>query len=287
METGGKSYIYYPSRSDVIEIWNLSDLHLMAKACAEDEILKDVEEIRTNPNAFWFGGGDYCDYISYTDRKRFDPDAVDVKVTVAELGKLGKVGMERTRDIFTPIKDKCLGLLFGNHEMQYMIIKEQKHLHSWLCTELGVQDLGYCAIFDVVFCRVPKIKKPYITKKPIGNGDAWTVRMAAHHGAGFATTPGGKLNRLIQFMNMFPYAQVVWCGHVHDQKGQRQVGIDADGPCNKIIARERLGVISGGYLKTYQSGVTTYGEMKGYGPTVLGAAKVSFTPDKQTFLGEI
>lgn len=286
METGGKFYIYYPSRTTIIEIWNLSDLHLMAKACAEDEIIKDVEEIRSNPNAFWFGGGDYAEFIGRLD-KRFDPDAVDPKVKISDLGRIGRKGMERARDILYPIKDKCLGLLFGNHELNYMITKEQQDLHAWLCKELNVPNLGYCAIFDVVFARRPEIKKPKLSRTAIRGGDKWAVRMAAHHGAGFATTPGGKLNRLIQFMNMFPYAQVVWCGHVHDQKGQRQVGIDANEPCDKIIARERLGVISGGYLKTYQEGVTTYGEMKGYGPTVLGAAKVSFFPEKQTFLGEI
>ena len=284
METGGKSYIYYPSRTNVIEIWNLSDLHLMSKSCAEEEIREDVEEIRANPYAFWFGGGDYADFISVTD-KRFDPDAVSPKVSVADLGNLGNKGMELARDIFKPIKHKCLGLLFGNHEAVYMISKEQTHLHAWLCTELGVPNLGYCALFDVGFSRVPGCK-PHLSRSGKGNINVWAVRMFAHHGAGFSTTPAGKLNRLLQFMDSFR-ADVYWCGHVHDQKGQRISSLGANAECTTVKAFTRLGVISGGYLKTYQQGVTSYGEMKGYRPTVLGAAKVEFYPDKQTFKGEI
>lgn len=283
METGGKTYIYYPSRASEIEIWNFSDLHMMTKSCAMDEILEDVEIVRNNPNAFWFGGGDYCEFISPTD-KRFDPNSVDESIKIKDLGQLGKMGMEKTRDLFKSIAPKCIGMLFGNHETGYMATKEQWGLHHWLCTELGVPDLGYCALFDVVFIRAPG--KPRLVRKTEDTRGGWTVRIFAHHGAGFATTPAGKLNRLMQFMDSFR-ADVYFCGHVHDQKGQRLTKLGADADCKKIKGITQLGVISGGYFKTYQQGVTSYGEMKGYRPTVLGAAKVIFLPDKQEFKGEI
>ena len=169
-----------------------------------------------------------------------------------------------------------------------MISKEQTHLHAWLCEELKVPNFGYCVLFDVIFVRDPSRPAPIMFRQiQASQGySSWTVRNFAHHGAGFATTPAGKLNRILQFMDSFR-ADVYWCGHVHDQKGQRITSLGADPDCTTIKAYTRLGVISGGYLKTYQQGVTSYGEMKGYRPTVLGSAKVEFTPDKQTFKGEI
>jgi hypothetical protein len=288
MEAIGKWFILHPSRSDVLTIYNLADLHIMSPSCAEDEIRSDIEDIRMNPNAFWFGGGDYANYITATD-KRFNPDEFDEKTLVKDMGKLGWVAKERVKALFTPIRHKCLGLLFGNHEFKYAVAKEQLFLHHLLCTELDVLDMGYCCYFDTVFLRVPAVEAPTLTQKypEESVGDYWCVRHFAHHGAGFATTPAGKLNKLLEFMNSFPQGDISWCGHVHDQKGQRIAGIVANPACDKIMAKERLGVISGGYQKTYQQHVTSYGEMRGYRPTILGPAVVRFTPKDKTYKGEI
>ena len=287
MEVAGKWYLTYPSRTNTFEIWNLADLHLMNKGCAEDEIREDVEKIRTNPYAYWVGGGDYVDYIGYTD-KRFDPDSISPDVTVADLGRLGKAGMDRAVSILSPIKDRCLGLLYGNHELSFMKDKQQQQNHGWLCTELGVINLGYCAFFDVIFERIGILPFPVLSRSPQNHGfsTTWSQRFFVHHGSGFATTPAGKLNRLLQFMNAFD-ADIYMCGHVHDQKGQRIIKIGANADCTKLIAHNKIGVISGSYLKTYQEGVTSYGEQRGYSPTVLGSARVFITPDKGEVKGEI
>jgi hypothetical protein len=293
MIAAGKRLIIYPNNGDIFEIWNLSDLHLGSRACAEDMIQRDINKIKENPNAYWLGGGDYCDFISHTD-KRFDPDAVAESISVKDLGQLGKKSMEMAKEMFIPIRDKCLGLLYGNHELSFMKDKVQQNLHAWLCTDMGVPDLGYCCLMDVSFIRnVYKDKKKnksilYFENPRLGKnlGPSYCIRVFAHHGSGFATTPGGKLNKLIQFMNNFD-ADVYFLGHVHDQVGRRQASITADQDCKKLIARERLGVISGSYLKTYEHGTTTYGEQKGYAPTTLGAAKIIVNPYKKTFQGEV
>ena len=131
-------------------------------------------------------------------------------------------------------------------------------------------------------------KKPKLLEKspPQGNSKSQKFRFFVHHGAGFAVTPGGKLNRLIRFMNYFD-ADIFMLGHVHDQIGRREVSIGANADCSKLVTRTKLGVISGSYLKTYEEGVTTYGEQRGYSPTVLGSAVVTIVPDKRTVRGEI
>lgn len=285
MEAAGKRYVWYPSRSTTFRIWGLSDLHWMAKACAESEIRRDIKEIARDPYSFWLGGGDYCDFIGHTD-KRFDADAVAEWVPLKQLAKLSEYSRIQIRDLFKPIAHKCFGLLLGNHEKKYQIATAQESMMQWLCTDLGVPALGYSCLFDIVFCRVSGNKRPahpvLSPVTPPRNGyDSNTFRVFAHHGAGYAQTPGGKLNRLVQFMQSFD-ADLYLVGHVHDHVARKEPALGADATCTTITQRERLGVVAGSYLKTYQQGATTYGEQKGYRPTSLGPAIVTIDPEART-----
>lgn len=280
MKAAGTYYIKHGSRKDKFRIWYLSDLHILNKACAMDHIVRDVQEIRDDPFSFWIGGGDYADFIGYKD-KRFDPDAVSPSVTISDLGKLGLKAMRTIRDIFRPIRRKCFGLLQGNHERSYELHLEQQELTIWLCRELDVDCLDYSTIFDVCFQRVARWRRnPLLAgSKATGTGKtSHTFRIFAHHGAGFAQTPGGKMNKLIQFMQSFS-ADIYFLGHVHDSIARKEPMLGADRDCTSIIHIPRLGVISGSYLKTYQQNSTTYGEQRGYRPVNLGPAVVGVQPD--------
>ena len=281
MEAAGRCYIYYPSRSDVIKIWNLADIHMMNAACDEDRLRHDIEVIKNDPYSFWIGGGDYVDYIGYSD-KRFDPDAVAPWVSVSDLGRLGQIGLEKCRDVFMPIRHKCLGLLLGNHEKKHELMTEHNGWHGWLCKELDVPDLQYSAMFHLTFYRLTDIDEPTLSfklKQKNGGTSGWTQTIFAHHGAGYASTPGGKLNRLIRFMHSFD-ADVFFCGHVHDDISKKfiQLSISRDG--KSLMEKVKLGTITGSYLRTYAQGCTTYGEQRGYEPVPLGAVSVTFEPDK-------
>ena len=255
MIAAGKKYIRHASRKDVFTVTFFSDLHLLAKACALKEVIRKRNEIRDDSFALWIGGGDYGEFIGFGDAKRFDPDAVSEKVSVADLARLGKVTYTEVRDLFEPIKDKCLGLIVGNHEKQYMRRLQQEDLHGWLCTELGVPDLGYSCLMDLVFqkSKTCRGKKPSIHDKSLPKKDhngSETFRIFCHHGAGAAQTKGGKINRLAKFMRNFE-ADIFFMGHVHDQMGTRIQVLTANEACTKLDNRDKIGVISGSYLKTY------------------------------------
>jgi len=286
MEAAGKRYIVHGSRSTEIKLWCIADIHWMARACAEDKIRKDIALIRDDPYSFWIGGGDYADFIGYSDR-RFDADAVADWVPVGKLSQLGQAAVEGVRDLFWPIRDKCLGLLLGNHEKQYQQKLQQENLHGWLCTELGVENLQYSCLLDLVFRRKAGIKRPFLTRElPEGGGTAEGFRIFCHHGAGYAQTPGGKLNRLVAFMQRFD-ADIYFCGHVHDRVGRRIARLGADAKCTTLTQQIRLGIITGAYLKTYSQGVTTYAEQRGYEPVTLGAAWVKIKPETRELSAEI
>jgi hypothetical protein len=299
MQAAGRRYIWHSSRTDTFKLVYFSDIHLLAKACAEKEVLRTQQEILNDPFTFWIGGGDYAEFIGFGDTKRFDPDAVSERVTVKDLGRLGKVSYEQVRDLFAPIKSKCLGLIVGNHEQQYMRRLQQEDLHGWLCTELGVADLGYSCFMDVVFQRarigagtgghigaemLPALRDRSLPKA--NHAGSETFRVWCHHGAGAAQTKGGKINRLTSFMRNFD-ADIFFMGHVHDQMGARLQVLEANADCTKLTNRTKIGVVSGSYLKTYAQGVTSYGEMKGYEPTTLGAAHVQIRPDTREVWGRV
>jgi len=288
MEAAGIRHIYHPSRSDRLTIFCLADWHLLNKACARKRLTQDIEKIRVDPYAFWVGGGDYAEYISPTD-PRFDATCFSDDLSPSDLGSLGMKSGEIVRDMMKPIKHKCLGLALGNHEKKFQTKNQHEWLHGYVCDQLGVTNLEYSALFDVCFVRNPRCKKPRLLPPdtlPRTSLSRWTRRIYIHHGAGGAQTPGGKLNKLAQFMQRFD-ADVYFVAHMHDQKGQRLVTIGANPKCTKLVEHERLGIITGSYLRTYAQGVTTYGEVKGYAPVCLGAAWVSFCPDKQTMHGEV
>lgn len=290
MEAAGKRYILHSGKAgDVFSIWNVSDIHLGNRGCNLEKLKDDIERIKNDPFSFWVGGGDYADYISPKDQKRWSASSIDPSFTIADLGRLGKAQAERIRDLFDPIRHKCFGLLMGNHETKYMGAHEQEDLHSWLCTELELPNLGYCAFFDVIFTNYGRHKEPHLVMlNPYANGEGtrFSVRFFVHHGFGGATTPSGKLNSLIKAMTQFE-ADVYMMGHVHDQKAQRNVRLACDADCKRITQKESIGVITGAYLRTYTQGCSGYGEQKGYNATPLGAVRVSICPSKKEIRGDV
>jgi len=285
----GKRYIVYTSTTKDFKIWNLADIHLNSKACAINKVKRDIQRIKDDPYSFWVGGGDYAEYISHSDQRRFEPDNVTDDLKVSDLGKLGSVSMNKVAELLKPIAHKSLGLCVGNHETAYMKRYEQYNLHEELCKKLGSSKLNmaYSSFFDVVFIRKTGYNKPKLFwSNPFTGCDRQKFRFFIHHGAGGSVTPGGKLNKLIQFMEYFE-ADVYMIAHVHGLSAQRLVKIGANDMCNKLTEKERIGVITGCYLKTYSQGITTYGEIKGYRPSKLGAVSIIINPFKREMNAKI
>jgi len=287
MEAAGNRYILHRSRSDWFSIWNLSDVHYLARACAESHFKADIKRIARDPRALWIAGGDLFDFVNYKDKKRFNAANLAPWVTVKMLANLGNVAVERMSALLAPIRGKCLGIMQGNHETAYES-RCDTYYTAALCENLDVPFLGYSCMMRLVFCRTSSVKKPVLqlTQCPRGNSHMNSFCFFAHHGAGAAQTAGGKVNRLVRFMGSFD-ADIYMIGHIHDQISRKivEVGVDAAG--TTIVHRDRLGAVSGGYLRTYMQGETGYGEVRGYAPTVLGAAVVRVCPSTRELRGEV
>ncbi len=260
MECAGKRLIHLPKTQDIF-FYNLSDIHLGNKACAKKKLYETIDEIKKTKFAYWFATGDLGEYISARD-KRHDFSSMDDEIfdSPEKIGNMGGTIVDSLVELLEPIKDKCMGIGIGNHEWSYAVANNQESIHRSLCNRLNATYIGYSAFLDTNI-------------KVANRTETRTIRHFLSHGSGGAATPGGKLNTIMKYINQFD-ADIYWVGHLHDSLAYKVPIVGADRKCNYLMAKIKLGIMSGSFFRTYAQGVTTYSERKGYRPTYLGAAKV-------------
>jgi len=105
--------VQYGSRKDQFDIYPLGDIHAGVVHCAEKQIKAKVREISENPFALWIGMGDMADCITPGDR-RWDDSVIAPWVDRQNIAESCRNWLVK---LFEPVKDKCIGILEGNHEL--------------------------------------------------------------------------------------------------------------------------------------------------------------------------
>ena len=282
MEAVGPMLVRYGAKGATFNLHPFADIHLGNRACAKDQLQADIDFVRDDPYSLWWLVGDYADFISYKD-SRFDPEMVDREIEVEHLVSMGIYLTGKLLALFAPIKDKAIAAGYGNHELRYLRDNEQMELHNQLCKHLGVPSFRYSGFFDLYFEFAAGLKKPQIIRNPeparIMRKGQRRLRVFSHHGAGAAATPGGKINTLQRAVNMIGDADLVVMGHLHEQIARGVIRLTTDPLCRTIQHKAVLALMTGSYLRTYCQGVTGYGEVKLYPPSVLGVARATFRPE--------
>lgn len=253
----------FKQSNSIFKLFCFGDIHAGTIHCVEDRVKAKVNEIAKERNAYWIGMGDYGEFITPRD-KRFDPN----QKSIAEWVEPDNVAECQTKwivDLFKPIKNKCVGLLYGNHE-DSMRIYNHDNVHKNICDRLGVDNLGFSTFVRFFFRRE-------------NSNESHIISGVFTHGSGWAVTPGTKMNTLLRFMNSFGGRNVLMYGyaHVHDiiatPKAYMTVS-DAQYDQAKIKEQTEWGATTGSWFRTYTRGViASYGEKKVYPPTAIGCAK--------------
>lgn len=246
-----------------IRIYCLGDIHTGTIHCVEDDVKRKIQEIKRE-RAYWIGMGDYAEWITPSD-KRYDPSQRAIAEWV-EPDNIGECQIKFLVDLFSPIKDKCIGLLYGNHEESIRIFNHE-NVQKNLCDRLNVSNLGYSAMVRFYFNRQ-------------NSNEQHVLRGAFTHGAGAAITEGAKTNSLMRFMKAFN-ADFHAYGHLHDfiPKSLSKMSVDGDYGKGKIKQKVSMGAITGCWFRTYTQGViASYGERKAYPPTEICCAYFSIDP---------
>ena len=251
--------IPYKISDGLFNLYAGGDEHGGVKHCDEEAIKSYVARIKQDKFSMWLDMGDKGEFIVPKD-PRWDSGVLASWVNQKDIGHSQE---KHYIKIHEPIKDTCIGLIKGNHEFS-MESYNNDMVHNHICEELDVTDLGYSSFVRLIFRRK-------------GSKEAHSFVLFATHGAGSATTKGGKLNRLQALMNSFD-ADMYAVGHMHELITDTKPYLTLDSN-NKIVERKRVGAVTGCYFQTYMQDVpASYGERKNYPPTVIGSAVFTINP---------
>ena len=257
--------INYRLANPEIKLYLLGDIHAGTIHCVEHEVKRKIDELKNSKNTYWLGMGDYAEFITPKD-KRFDPSLKSIAEWV-EPDNLGHSQTKRLTELFTPIKHKCIGLLYGNHENSIRIFNHE-NVQQNLCDALGVDNLGYSCFIRLHFQRENSTERHLIT-------GAFT------HGSSGAITEGAKLMALMRWMRSMD-ADIYGYAHLHDyleKSYSRMVVIDKNNKQGKIKSKVVSGVTTGSWFRTYTQGIqSSYGEQKCYPPTEICCAMFTINP---------
>lgn len=262
------------SKADVFYVYPIGDPHIGAFNCAESHLRAFVDYIKNQPHSYWFGGGDYCNAITPSDVNRYDVraladwiftgKAMNIKEALLDIAKQER---ERFCKIVEPIKDKCLGLIEGNHEYQLMNRSHNGH-HYIMCDELGVPNLTDCAFIRLNF-KIPK-------------GSGRSVIFFVLHGWGGGRTPGAEPNHLMR-AGQIADADVILRGHSHTfriEPSEPHLYIPSSGSLpDECYQREVFKGNWGCWVKSFAKGPSTYDSRANYPARPLKAIEVKIKPN--------
>ena len=211
--------------------------------------------------------GDYCDCVTPNDFKRWDGRILADWMKGQE-DNIGATQTEYADKLLSPIWNKCLGLIEGNHEESI-----RKFNHYNVMTELlkkanlknTVPYAGVSAMIRLNFKRE-------------NSKEAHDYIIHARHGEGAARTSGARALAVLRLASVFVNAHITLMGHLHGQESpdipQRLILRNG-----KIQAFETIATMTGAWLLAYKQGVpATYLERWGSPPSVLGCPKIVIRP---------
>lgn len=267
------------TRTAAFKIYPLGDVHIGALNCAEKEFKNLVKMIENDETAFWFGGGDALDAVILQDQKRFDPKSLPSWMLKGNtdkirdrLGDMVAAQRDRFLEMVEPIKDKCIGLIEGNHE--YSIMKyHNRALMNELCEGLDTVNLTDCCFIRFKFERTT------------GNSSSVShVRMFAAHGSGGGRTAGSEPNHLARLAND-KICELVLRGHSHVQHILPPIARLTIPNCGALIAEPESTIVRaanwGCFLRTYASGPSTYDSRATYPVRPLSTIRVHIQPFRE------
>jgi hypothetical protein len=216
-------------KGEMLMVEPLGDMHYGNPAFVYEKFKERVEAIRKDGNRYWIGMGDYIDNI-----RPYRGGMVDKRWTTEVLKGIGDWDEQLSGllDFFEPIKDKCIGLLWGNHEWATITAKE---FTDRVCWPLGVDFLGGRCF---VLLRVKS------KGKVVGEYAIFAI-----HGHYSGTRVGGALNRLQDLARIYD-ADVYLMAHTHSKAFQTEHRVSVEVRNGKYVVVERpvIYALTGGFL---------------------------------------
>jgi len=258
------------TRPDKFYLYPLGDLHTGVIHFHEDLLKEKVKEIASLKNAYWIGMGDYADLITPSDFTRWEGKILAPWMK-GEEDNIGSAQLEKVDELLSPIWNKCLGLIIGNHDDNI-----RKYHHFDFIKEL-LKRANYKRK-EAIPCA--GISCFLILKFNRSGGSAKNIIIHARHGEGAARTSGARALAVLRLSQSMVNAHITLMGHLHGQESpdipQRLLYRRG-----KIKSFETIATMTGAWLRAYMANVpASYLERWGSPPSKLGCPRIIIEPDK-------
>ena len=250
--------VVVPNVSEWFTLRFFGDQHVGAEASHRKLMLRVLGEIKSDPEyCRVILMGDPCDCIIPSDKKWEGTKAIDKRLR-DHLDNLPNMQRHYFVEDVKPIKDQILFSLRGNHD-NWMPSRHSNDINAEICKALDVELLS-----QVAYIRL-RIKDK--------TGRSYMVRGVVSHAEKGAITPQGKRAALGKVAEQYPHVDFVALAHTHGYLAEEEPYQDLRGAfgspryevCNKWL------FLTGGFLKNYGLGYTTYSERKAYPPVKMGS----------------
>jgi hypothetical protein len=247
----------------------MGDVHLGTLACNEEKLKEMLTYIQEKENCYWIDVGDKIEAINYSD-PRFDMNTLPKWLwDNTDRNCLAQLQAQKYVNYVKSIGDKCLGMCMGNHEDK-AYRRYHYNIHHYICTALGVPDLGWASVLQLKFAREygKKSLKPSLTFK-----------IALEHGYSGARTKAGKLNVLERCADKYQGVNAVVQGHGHVKIASEKIYLTTTNSGDPRVKQLKVLLVQvPSFFQTYSDKVITYSEMKSYSPASIGALKLIIKP---------
>lgn len=257
------------TRPDKFYFYPLGDCHKGVVHCDENLLEETISQIRRERNALWLGMGDYGDCITPSDFKRWDGRILAPWMKGQE-DNIGPAQRDSINEQLSPIWNKCLGLIEGNHEESIRRYNHYNLIKELLDKANKKGDVPYAGVS--CFVRLNFKRK--------GTTEAHDYIIHARHGEGAARTSGARALAVLRLSESMVNAHIVLMGHLHGQESPDipQRIILRSG---KIKSFESIATMTGAWIRAYMQGVPPcYLERWGSRPSTLGCPRIVIEPDK-------
>ena len=235
------------------ELIPIFDIHFGTIFHDEKLFNKVVKYIQENENAYWFCGGDICEFLCIED-KRFDYNSLE-KSFQKNVERILTYSDEYATEKLKPIADKCLFMISGNHDAKYKGRFGFDPISS-ICKNLNIKNYtdSYETLVKILF------KHTRVN----------TLDLYVHHGHGYAKVRSGTLLNILEDAMTSFEADVYIAGHSHQLIFTYKNYLSLNSTGTKLKSKQKLLLRVGGFRFSRKEGFLSYEEKFGFRPNANG-----------------
>lgn len=233
--------IYSESKidGDIAYILPMGDIHIGDKFVDYKLLESNIEWVKNEPNARVILMGDIFNLATRISKSSPFEQSLGLDEQI-----------EKGIKLFTPIKEKILGAISGNHECRLEDFCRLNPLVPF-CMALHIPYLGYSSVVSLVVGRI-----------------AYTAYV--HHTTGGGKTPGSKINRVNALRSLVCNCDMYLGGHNHSLGVMPVTTRIVDTIHKSVVAKRQLLIDCGSYLEWDDN----YAERMALEPTKLGSPRI-------------